>query len=332
MTEIQRYKEYVYEMSTESAVACQNENEMDQVCPNKPAVRRMGNPQRPALMPQESVLDLHNTYESYRTFNDFHQHLERLLEQGELLEEVVHVSMTVGIIEPFTGKHIAPENIDVSGTNYRESLVGNDLLSRNRGILMVLEKLYGSLGELRNKDIYLLEALSGFAMWLKREIGNDRLICSEYQEFAENKLLDVPHQDLCALTFADASFDLVLCSEVYEHVQDLEKAFRETARVLRPGGMLVATCPLAFGQIEGIVKARHNPKSGNTEHFVEAEFHGDPVRPKTGSLVYRIPGWDVLDQLRQAGFTEAYLDHVVSWKHGVIGSDLPGVLVIKAMR
>jgi hypothetical protein len=65
---------------------------------------------------------------------------------------------------------------------------------------------------------------------------------------------------------------------------------------------------------------------------MEAEFHGDPVRPQAGSLVYRIPAWDVPEQLEAAGFSDTRLHHVASWKHGVLGSDLPGVLVIEAQR
>jgi 2-polyprenyl-6-hydroxyphenyl methylase/3-demethylubiquinone-9 3-methyltransferase len=40
-----------------------------------------------------------------------------------------------------------------------------------------------------------------------------------------------------ALPFADASFDLVCCCDVLEHVADPERVIAETARVLRPGGV-----------------------------------------------------------------------------------------------
>ena len=39
------------------------------------------------------------------------------------------------------------------------------------------------------------------------------------------------------LPFADASFDLVYCCDVLEHVSDLEQVIAETARVLKPGGV-----------------------------------------------------------------------------------------------
>jgi 2-polyprenyl-6-hydroxyphenyl methylase / 3-demethylubiquinone-9 3-methyltransferase len=39
-----------------------------------------------------------------------------------------------------------------------------------------------------------------------------------------------------ALPFADASFDVVYCCDVLEHVNDVQQVIAETARVLRPGG------------------------------------------------------------------------------------------------
>ena len=54
--------------------------------------------------------------------------------------------------------------------------------------------------------------------------------------------------DLCAgnalrLPFADACFDLVVCSEVLEHVEADGRALAEISRVLRPGGDLAVSVP-----------------------------------------------------------------------------------------
>jgi SAM-dependent methyltransferase len=42
------------------------------------------------------------------------------------------------------------------------------------------------------------------------------------------------------LPFADASFDVVLSTDTFEHVMDLDQAFCELFRVLRPGGHLLS--------------------------------------------------------------------------------------------
>ena len=50
--------------------------------------------------------------------------------------------------------------------------------------------------------------------------------------------------------FADASFDAVLCSQVFEHVFTPEDFLREINRVLRPGGYLVLTVPFVWDEHE----------------------------------------------------------------------------------
>jgi 2-polyprenyl-3-methyl-5-hydroxy-6-metoxy-1,4-benzoquinol methylase len=49
--------------------------------------------------------------------------------------------------------------------------------------------------------------------------------------------------DICHLGFADGSFDIVVSSEVIEHVPEPRKAVAELARVLKPGGLLALTTP-----------------------------------------------------------------------------------------
>jgi SAM-dependent methyltransferase len=49
--------------------------------------------------------------------------------------------------------------------------------------------------------------------------------------------------DLQELPFADGSFDLIVCFEAIEHVQDPERALDAIRRVLAPGGLLVISSP-----------------------------------------------------------------------------------------
>jgi SAM-dependent methyltransferase len=49
--------------------------------------------------------------------------------------------------------------------------------------------------------------------------------------------------DVTRLPFPAACFDLVLCSEVLEHILDHQKAMHEIVRVLKPGKTLVVSVP-----------------------------------------------------------------------------------------
>ena len=52
--------------------------------------------------------------------------------------------------------------------------------------------------------------------------------------------------DATKLPFADSSFDVVITSEVLEHIQDDVAAIAEMVRVLKPGGHFAATVPAWF--------------------------------------------------------------------------------------
>ncbi len=47
--------------------------------------------------------------------------------------------------------------------------------------------------------------------------------------------------DLCALPFPDNSFEVIVCSDVIEHIPNDQQALQEMARVLRPEGRLILT-------------------------------------------------------------------------------------------
>ena len=58
----------------------------------------------------------------------------------------------------------------------------------------------------------------------------------------ENLKSDIYYNGI-ALPFADNSFDSVLCTEVFEHVEQLDDVIIELYRVLKPGGRMIVTTP-----------------------------------------------------------------------------------------
>ncbi len=126
----------------------------------------------------------------------------------------------------------------------------------------------------------------------------------------------INERDITALDFADASLDAIGCFDVLEHVPDYQRALREFAGCLRPGGELALSAPFAEKSLETLVRARVRG-DGSIEHLLPAEMHGDPV---AGDLLcfYHF-GWDLLDSARSAGFSSAQWCRGWSPQHGIFG-------------
>jgi SAM-dependent methyltransferase len=63
-------------------------------------------------------------------------------------------------------------------------------------------------------------------------------------------------EDIRSLSFEDASFDVVICHHVLEHVDDDMTALRELRRVLRPGGRAVLSTPINWSRVDTLEDSR----------------------------------------------------------------------------
>lgn len=98
-------------------------------------------------------------------------------------------------------------------------------------------------------------------------------------------------ENLERLTFADNSFDLFITQDVMEHIFDPAQAFREIARVLRPGGMHIFTVPIVR-KMQPTVRKAERRSDGSVALLGDAEYHGNPI-DDTGSLVTMHWGYDI---------------------------------------
>jgi SAM-dependent methyltransferase len=111
---------------------------------------------------------------------------------------------------------------------------------------------------------------------------------------------EVGFRDVTALDFPSGSLDVIVSFDVLEHVPKYQDALSEFARVLKPGGALLATFP--FNDAQSTLM-RASLADGGIVHHQEPEYHGDPVRG--GILCFYHFGWDILDQARLLGFSSA---------------------------
>ena len=91
------------------------------------------------------------------------------------------------------------------------------------------------------------------AEWIARDTGAEVVavdLSSRMVELARERGVDARVADVQQLPFADGEFDLVVAAWMLYHVPDLDRGLRELARVLRPGGGLVAVTNSRFHLIE----------------------------------------------------------------------------------
>lgn len=148
-----------------------------------------------------------------------------------------------------------------------------------------------------------------------------RYRCSEYygpSHQSGDLVNGVLHEDLQRLSFPDATFDVVLSSDVFEHVPDPYLAHREVLKVLKAGGRHVFTVPFFPDGHLDQVRARIG--SDGLEHLHPPLYHHDPVTGKADVLVFTIFGLEMLVRLRSIGFSTELYQLSAPWL-GILGEN-----------
>lgn len=111
------------------------------------------------------------------------------------------------------------------------------------------------------------------------------------------------HEDLRSSSFADNSLDIILSSDVLEHIPDPYQAHAEIYRVLKPGGVHIFTIPFHEHGEEDSVRATLDPtQPEGIRHIEPPIYHADPLSPK-GVLVFTIFARGMVKKLEKQGFS-----------------------------
>lgn len=120
---------------------------------------------------------------------------------------------------------------------------------------------------------------------MKKRLGDSYLTADLASKHATIKM------DITAIQFPDASFDVIYCSHVLEHVPDDRRAMREFHRVLKPGGWAILLVPITAPGA-----TFEDPSVVDPSERLRLFGQEDHVRRY---------GPDYVDRLREAGFAVA---------------------------
>jgi SAM-dependent methyltransferase len=265
--------------------------------------------------------------ESFTSADDWNAWADAVkpLRSTSYLDEVARSVRSSGFIDPSSGV-VPAQEVTATGRNYREGLIARGCTARYRALqTLVLDYV---LVNGWCSPIYLAEQATDFGEMMRNRFPF--IITSEYMPnpVIRMRMSHIRHEDPLNLTLPDHSFDLYVSSDSMVYVPSLEGVLREARRVLRRGGQFLATFPFRYGEPDTEVLAEQ--VQGEVVHHVPPTFHVDPLSGSRSRLLYFVPGWDVLDAARSAGFQSAEIVVQSSRIHAIIGSEIATVFVLKA--
>lgn len=191
-------------------------------------------------------------------------------------------------------------------------------ISRERALIFTLGRLLGETGPLEHwrerRDTRLFETCGyrGHPPRLERvfDYFNTQYVpFSALPEAVDGRTT----ADLEDLPYPDGFFDVMLTAEVLEHVQRIEPALDEIHRVLGPAGFAVISAPYVHQWARTSVRVH---RWHDRDVFLyPPEYHAEDT------LVYRVFGRDLLDQLRARGFAVTFL-RLARPEHAIAAMDL----------
>jgi len=141
-------------------------------------------------------------------------------------------------------------------------------------------------------DINIAE-INNCATLHKYLINLPKLFYSEYG----SKDINIRNENLLNLTYKDDCFDIVIMTDVLEHVPDIEKALSEISRVLKQDGYFLFTVPFLLNR--NTKKRAYLDKNGKVKYIEKPSYHGDYNEKMEDYLVFYEFGVDFIKILQK---------------------------------
>lgn len=114
----------------------------------------------------------------------------------------------------------------------------------------------------------------------QRDVATARSRRHDFPQHDPQKRCHIFVADGLQLPFADHCFDVVICSEVLEHIPDYQAMLAEATRVLTPGGLLAVSVPRAWPEriCWWLSSAYHQVEGGHIRIFNTSALRKDIER------------------------------------------------------
>ena len=172
--------------------------------------------------------------------------------------------------------------------------------------------------------ILLLEHNSHFASVLSVICcqNNVELVTAEYfgEKYKSGETVNtVLNVDIQNTHFPDDYFDLILHTDVFEHLPDAARGEMETVRILKPGRCIIFTAPFDYSAMEDHLFAE--VVNGETVYHREPIYHHDPVAPDGKCMLFRIFAFSSLQKRFNAVGCDFCCNYLHSRYLGILGNN-----------
>ncbi len=268
-----------------------------------------------------------NTVQNYREYKRYFYSMEPVYNKRFILErrlsELFSHSFEIVGWDPITDQldnFVIGEGRDVMMRgfhlpNYRDSMYNAESRSNSR-IRALYMTMYNTTNGFEGlKDAYVTDNITGINKALERfgmnvTHGFDETFFGTRQK--NNKQLS---KLLCETGLADNSQDIIVHNELMHFSPDYKAVIAEMYRVLKKEAYAFVSIPFLVNQKYTDVRATID-EDGDIEHIK------DPLYFNNNLLCHQLFAWDVLEEMRSAGFSEVFGSFSWSLYYGVLGTDI----------